>query len=276
VLGIRDYFSKSKAKKLILGLSGGIDSSLAACLATEALGKENVVGVTLTSKITSQDSIDDATELAKNLGIQLRRHFISDLVDDTIKELKLSPSKLTLENLQVRARALLLMTLSNEEGSLLISTANKAEIAMGYGTLYGDLSGALMPLGDLFKCEVYGLAFYLNHLDRIQSKTERIPIRSLLREPTAELSPGQKDIDSLPVYEKLDSFLEDYIHSSGNVRGKVENWDNFLGPGHSVASLCEKIHSQEFKRRQSAPVLRVHNRAFGAGWRMPLAKGFKS
>ena len=276
VLGIKDYFQKSKSTKLILGLSGGIDSSLVACLATEALGKENVTGITLSSKITSQASVDDAVALAKNLGIKIQHHHISDLVEVSQKELKLSPSPLTLENLQVRARAMLLMTLSNQEGSLLVSTANKSEIAMGYGTLYGDLCGSLMPIGDLLKCEVYGLAYYLNHLDLSQNKKARIPLESLLRAPSAELSPGQVDEDSLPAYEKLDVFLDDYLHNAGRLRGGEDKWDLFLAPKHSVSSLIQKIHSQEFKRRQSPPVLRVHNRAFGLGWRMPLAKGFPS
>lgn len=164
------------------------------------------------------------------------------------------------------------MALSNESGALLLATSNKSEMAMA--PLYGDMCGALMPIGDLLKTEVYGLCHYLNGLDLRASRQPRIPLRCLTKEPTAELSPGQKDEDSLPPYEKLDVFLSDYLHNLGKLRGDEKKWESFLGNGHSPQSLSRKIQSQEFKRRQAPPILRVHNRAFGQAWHMPIVKGF--
>jgi len=264
---IRDYARKTGFQKVVLGLSGGIDSALCAALCADALGSDNVLGVGLATRWTSRLSIDEAEILARNLGIGYRALNIEtglDSVTDLIGE-DLAP--LSQENIQSRLRGLVLMTLANNQNRLLISTANKSEIAMGYSTLYGDMCGALMPIGDLYKTEVYGLAHYLNQV----AGRERIPTLTLSRAPSAELSPDQKDSDSLPEYPKLDAFLYMYLEHRERFVAERERWDKFLAP-YSCASLVRKMQLNEFKRIQAPLIARLHHRSFGKHWCQPVAK----
>ena len=260
--GIRDYVKKSHQKKICLGLSGGIDSSVVAALAVEAVGKENVLGVSLPSRFTSVASREDAKTLAQNLGIRFQEIEIESVFESFEKTLAaLNPSGLTLENLQPRIRMTLLMALSNQEGALLLNTSNKSEIATGYSTLYGDSAGALSPLGDLLKHQVVALATYINR------NKEVVPQRVIERPPTAELRPNQKDEDSLPPYSVLDPMVEASLTQGigGDELGKK-------GFSESAVELFSRLHRiSEYKRRQMPPVLRVSTKAFGVGRRIPLA-----
>lgn len=267
VMGLRDFARKTGQKKFLLGLSGGVDSALVAALAAEALGPENVLGVSLPSALTSQTSRDLAQSLAQNLGISFREISIAESVRVQKSALGLGDTGLPVENLQARNRGLFLMALANLEGYLLLSTANKSETAMGYATLYGDMCGGLSPIADLYKTEVYGLSALYN-LSR-----EIIPWATLSRAPTAELAPGQKDSDSLPSYEILDPVVQDIVENQGESRLKEAGWNTLLGGKVTFATLREKIFAMEFKRKQAAPLLRVHARAFGGHWRVPIAKG---
>jgi NAD+ synthase (glutamine-hydrolysing) len=262
--GLRDFVRKSGFSKVLLGLSGGIDSALVACLAKEALGAENVLGVSLPSLITSSESKNLAAQLAKNLGIAFEEYPIAAHVASVSQSLKLGDKGLSVENLQARTRGLLLMALSNSRNALLLSTGNKSEIAMGYSTLYGDMCGALCPLGDLYKSDVYSLSRHYNQT------RGGIPEEILTRPPTAELAPGQKDQDSLPPYEILDSLLFHYIE-----RGvSPEDLAPFMKSQNVDPHLFARFHRAEFKRYQAAPILKMKLRSFGPGWRMPLAKSY--
>jgi len=273
--GIKDYVDKTKQSKVLLGLSGGIDSSLVATLATMALGAENILGVSLPSSISSQDSKDEAKRVAQNLGIEFQEISIAESVESFRKSLSLEKQGLAYENLQARVRGVTLMGISNSKGPLLLATGNKSELAMGYSTLYGDLCGALLPIGDLYKTEVYGLAHYINSREKKAGRKALIPDLSLFRAPTAELSVGQKDSDSLPPYEILDTLLFEILENQGQVRGDPAPYNEILAlSGWTVDQLKSKISKQEFKRFQAAPILKVHGRSFGAAWQMPIAKGF--
>jgi len=260
--GIQDYVKKSHQKKICLGLSGGIDSSVVAALAVEALGKENVLGVSLPSRFTSVASREDAKTLAQNLGIRFQEIEIESVFESFEKTLAgLNPSGLTLENLQPRIRMTLLMALSNQEGALLLNTSNKSEIATGYSTLYGDSAGALSPLGDLLKHQVVALATYINRSNEI------VPRRVIERPPTAELRPNQKDEDSLPPYSVLDPMV-DAVLTEGLGGDELEK----KGFSESSVALFNRLHRvSEYKRRQMPPVLRVSSKAFGIGRQIPLA-----
>lgn len=260
--GIRDYVMKSHQKKICLGLSGGIDSSVAAALAVEAVGKENVLGVSLPTRFTSSASREDAKTLAQNLGIRFLEIEIEPIFESFEKALaSLKPAGLTLENIQPRIRMTLLMALSNQEGSLLLNTSNKSEIATGYSTLYGDSAGALAPLGDLLKHQVRALAAFINR------NKEAVPQRVIERPPTAELRPDQKDEDSLPPYSVLDPLVEACITQQRGVEG-LEN----KGFSADTVELFSRLHRvSEYKRKQMPPVLRVSTKAFGVGRRIPLA-----
>lgn len=263
-LGISDYFRKNGFKKAVLGLSGGIDSALVACLAADALGPENVHGILMPSKFSSAHSISDAKDLGNRLGIHLEILPIHDSVDALERTLNphllgRSPD-LTEENIQSRIRGVLLMGLSNRYGWIVLNTTNKSEAAVGYGTLYGDMCGALSVLGDLWKTEVYALSRWLNR------REERIPDSILTKAPSAELRPEQKDSDSLPDYDILDPILQKYIVEGFGPSQLIQEGFN---PNlvHRILSL---VHRSEFKRFQMPPVLRVSTRAFGSGRRMPI------
>ncbi len=264
VLGVRDYFGKLNFKKAILGLSGGIDSALTAAIVARALGPENVRGVIMPSRYSSEHSISDANALAENLGIRvdfipIEKPFsaFDQVLSPVFGDL---PSDITEENIQARCRAVILMALSNKFGYILVNTSNKSEAAVGYGTLYGDMSGGLSVIGDLYKGEVYELARYIN------SEKEIIPVSSINKPPSAELRPDQKDSDSLPDYEDLDRILYQYIEKELGPKEIIAmGFDEKL-----VRRVLRLVNINEFKRFQTPPVLRVSNKAFGMGRRMPI------
>jgi NAD+ synthase (glutamine-hydrolysing) len=268
VLGIRDYVTKCGFKKTVLGLSGGIDSALTAALAVEALGPENVTGVTMPSVFSSSGSVDDSVMLAKNLGIKLETIPIHSLCN----EYKLSLSNvfkglaedITEENIQARVRGNLLMAISNKTGALLLTTGNKSELAMGYCTLYGDMSGGLAVISDLPKTAVYELSRYIN------LGKEIIPQSSIDKAPSAELRENQKDEDSLPPYPMLDKILELYIEQKkSSAEISACEFDEIL-----VKDILKKVNLNEYKRRQAAPGLKVTSKSFGTGRRIPMAQKF--
>lgn len=264
ILGIRDYFQKNGFKTAVIGLSGGIDSALTAALAVDALGNENIVGILMPSEFSSKHSISDAKALAKNLKIKSETIPIHDLFSSFTKSLsplfKDLPFGLTEENIQARIRGSLLMAYSNKFGHLVLNTSNKSEAAVGYGTLYGDMNGSISVLGDVYKTDVFQLAKYMNRNQEI------IPINSISKPPSAELRPNQKDSDSLPDYEILDNILFNYIE-------KQESKQDILNLGFEkqlVEKTINMVNRNEYKRYQTAPILRVSSKAFGIGRRMPL------
>jgi len=270
VTGIKDYFGKLGFKKAILGLSGGIDSAVTAVLAQRALGKENVRVLLMPSQFSSDHSVNDAKALAENLGIQYDIIAIKDVYDAFLEKLspifKDAPFNVTEENIQARTRGTLLMALSNKYGNILLNTTNKSEMAVGYGTLYGDLAGGLSVLADVYKTDVYLLSHYIN------KDAEVIPINSIEKPPSAELRPDQKDSDSLPDYEVLDSILYEYIE-------KVQGPNEIIAQGYDpklVKRILRLVNINEFKRYQTAPVLRVSTKAFGVGRRMPIVGKYLS
>ena len=264
VLGIRDYFAKTGLSKAILGLSGGIDSAVTMVLATEALGPENVRGVMLPSEFSSSHSIDDARALAINLGspcdlISIKEAYNS--FENTLKPIfKGMPFGLAEENIQARARGVILMAMSNKLGYMLLNTSNKSESAVGYGTLYGDMCGGIAVLGDVYKTDVFRLARYINRHKEI------IPVNTITKPPSAELRPDQKDSDSLPDYDVLDKLLFQYIEKRQGPQSLVAmGFDPNL-----VSRILKMVNMNEWKRHQTAPVLRVSPKAFGSGRRMPI------
>ncbi|MBS1763981.1 MAG: NAD+ synthase [Bacteroidetes bacterium] len=269
-LGIKDYFSKMGFTKAILGLSGGVDSALVTVLAGHVLGPENILPVMLPSAFSSSHSVSDSEELCRNMGIKVEKIEINSAYESMIHLLKPlfgnRPFDVTEENLQARIRGNLLMALSNKFGHILLNTSNKSEIAVGYGTLYGDMCGGLSVIGDLYKTEVYQLCEYINR------EKEIIPRNIITKAPSAELRPGQKDSDSLPPYEVLDKILYDYIElRKGPARIIAEGHDEQL-----VHRVLKMVNRNEYKRRQLAPVLRVSTKAFGFGRRMPVAGKYLS
>ncbi|KAB8317906.1 NAD+ synthase [Tolypothrix campylonemoides VB511288] len=265
VLGLRDYVRKCGFFKVLLGLSGGVDSSLVAAIASAALGKENVLGVLMPSPYSSDHSISDALALAENLGIKTHTIPIGELMqgyDKTLAELFAGTEfGLAEENLQSRIRGNLLMAISNKFGHLLLSTGNKSEMAVGYCTLYGDMNGGLAVIADVPKTRVYSICQWLN------SNREIIPQNVLSKPPSAELKPGQVDQDSLPPYDILDDILQRLIHNH-------ESTAEIVAAGHDPATvdrIITLVARAEFKRRQAPPGLKITDRAFGTGWRMPIA-----
>ena len=264
ILGLKDYFGKVGLSKAILGLSGGIDSAVTAVLATRALGKENVSVLLMPSEFSSDHSIEDARILAENLGISYTLFPINDLYNSWLKNLdphfKELPFGLAEENLQARIRGTLLMAFSNKFGPILLNTSNKSEMAVGYGTLYGDMCGGLSVIGDVYKTEVYELASYINKDEVV------IPVNTLTKAPSAELRPNQKDADSLPDYAVLDKILYLYIE-------KNQGPNEIISAGFDaalVSRILRLVNINEFKRHQTAPVLRISPKAFGMGRRMPI------
>jgi NAD+ synthase (glutamine-hydrolysing) len=269
VLGVRDYVAKCGFKSVVLGLSGGIDSALVAVIAAEALGAENVWGVSLPSRYSSAGSLSDAARLAQKLGIRYDVLPIAEPVLDVEKTLEnvfhgRTPDA-TEENIQSRMRGLLLMALSNKFGPLVLTTGNKSELAVGYCTLYGDMCGALAVIADVLKTEIYALARWINRDEEI------IPSSTIEKAPSAELRPNQTDQDSLPPYEILDRILRHYVVDDADPKMLVSEG---ISP-ETVRDVLNKIVFSEYKRRQSAPGLKVSPRAFGMGRRVPIAQAFR-
>lgn len=270
-LGISDYFKKSHFEKACLGISGGIDSAIVAHIAKEALGADNVVGVYMPSKYTSKESGEDALKLCNNLGIKFVTIPIIEPVESFLK--LLTPffegkgENVTEENIQSRVRGSILMSLSNKHGYIVLSTGNKSEIAMGYCTLYGDMCGGLGVIGDVVKTQVYELARYLNE----QAGRDVIPQRIIDKPPSAELKPGQIDLDSLPDYQIVDHVLRGYVEDYLRVDSIAEKYSI---PVEVVMNLVRKIHQAEYKRRQGPPIIRVSKKSFGVGRHYPIVQGW--
>jgi NAD+ synthase (glutamine-hydrolysing) len=272
VLGIRDYAQKNGFATALLGVSGGIDSALVAALACEALGAENVLGVMMPSPYSSRSSIEDSVKLAEALGMKTIQHSISDAYHTLRKQLGLSEPTLenkshAAENLQSRLRGNILMSISNAEGRLLLSTGNKSELALGYCTLYGDTNGGLAVIGDVLKTEVYALARHFNR------EREIIPISIIEKRPSAELAPGQFDDQSLPLYDKLDPILKLYFEDKATP-------EEIVAAGHErvlVYDILNRVESpaNEFKRRQLPPTLIVSRNAIGIGRRRPVTHRYR-
>lgn len=261
-LGIKDYIEKSGAPGVLIGLSGGIDSAVTAVLAVRALGPERVIGVRMPSQFSSQHSLEDAQILADNLGITLKTILIEPLVNNFRQVLGLKKN-LSDQNLQARVRAVILMALSNETGFFVLATSNKSELAMGYGTLYGDLCGALMPLGDLYKTQVWALARELNLEKSV------IPENSILKAPSAELCENQRDQDTLPPYEFLDAVLECYLEQNMPAYQIADR----MGVGlEQVTQIINQVDRSEYKRKQAPPILMISKRVFGEARRLPVVK----
>ncbi len=268
-IGTRDYFVKTGFKKAVLGLSGGIDSAVVAALASEALGPENILAILMPSPYSTEHSLEDAKKLAENLGINYRTIRIDQPFDtfiNLLNESKEPELDLAEENLQARLRGLILMQISNREGYLALVTGNKSELAVGYSTLYGDMAGGLAILADVRKIMVYELAHHINyiHVKKV------IPERIIAKAPSAELRPDQKDEDSLPPYRVLDPILELYLE---------KNWSpsEIITAGYeeeTVKKVVKMVDTSEYKRRQAATCLRISPYAFGAGRRMPIARGY--
>jgi NAD+ synthase (glutamine-hydrolysing) len=267
VMGLSDYTQKCGFKKVVLGLSGGIDSSVTAALAVEALGKDNVLGVSMPSPFSSKGSITDAQRLSKNLGIKLISIPITPVFSTYKRSLRKAfgrrPPDVTEENLQARIRGTLLMALSNKFGMLLLTTGNKSELSMGYCTLYGDMNGGLAVISDVLKTTVYEIGRLINE------RRDVIPVACFTKPPSAELRPNQIDQDSLPPYEVLDAIVEAYIEEGKD----VEDIEQMGYPKALVQKLLAVIDRNEYKRRQAPPGLRISEKAYGIGRRMPIARG---
>jgi NAD+ synthase (glutamine-hydrolysing) len=266
VLGTRDYVHKCGFQRAIIGLSGGIDSALTASIAVDALGSENVVGIGMPGPYSSPGSIGDARELASNLKLRFELLSINDIYESALRELAPvfagMPRDVTEENIQSRARGLLLMSLSNKFGALVLSTGNKSELAVGYCTLYGDMVGGLAVISDVPKGLVYRLSVYVN------SRRKVIPQSTIEKPPSAELRPDQKDSDSLPPYDVLDAILEDYVEESLSAEqiASAHHFDLEL-----VRRVIRMVERSEYKRQQAAPGIKISAKAFGYGRRFPIA-----
>jgi NAD+ synthase (glutamine-hydrolysing) len=267
-LGLRDYLRKCNFKSAVLGLSGGVDSAVVAAIAVDALGAENVVGVSMPSPYSSRGSIDDALALARNLGIKC----LEIPIADSFKAFKAQfseifkglPENETEENMQPRLRAMTLMALSNKFGHLVLSTGNKSEIAVGYCTLYGDMAGGLAVISDVPKTMIYEVARWINR-ERVI-----IPTSTIEKPPSAELKPNQKDQDTLPPYEILDQILQLYVEENLSARDIIaRGFDQ-----KTVRWVQRRVDLNEYKREQAAPGLKVTSRAFGIGRKMPIAQRY--
>ena len=269
VMGLGDYVRKNGFKSVALGLSGGIDSALVATLAVDALGKENVYGVSLPSKYSSEHSLTDAKKLASNLGIDYRVIEIESVVQGFLSATTLTG--LAEENVQARVRGSLLMGLSNQEGHLILATGNKSELAVGYSTLYGDAVGGFAPIKDIFKVDVWALAKWRNALAISRGEVAPIPENSISKEPSAELRPGQKDSDSLPEYQLLDRLLDIYVEKNGDAAEIIKSgFDKTL-----VDRVITMVDRAEYKRRQYPPGTKVSAIAFGKDRRLPMTSRWK-
>lgn len=270
ILGIRDYVRKNGFEKVVIGLSGGIDSALTATLATKALGAENVVGVSMPSRISSKGSLDDAKKLVENLGIEYKVIPIADAADAYVKMLSKefggTEQDVTEENIQARIRGNILMALSNKFGYLVLTTGNKSELAVGYTTLYGDMAGGFAAISDVPKTTVYKLARYINSVE----KREIIPENTIAKEPSAELREGQRDSDTLPPYDILDAILHAYIEEDKSKEEiMAQGFDERI-----VGEIIWKVDHNEYKRQQAAPGIKITPKAFGSGRRMPITNRY--
>jgi NAD+ synthetase len=269
IFGLKEYCTKQGFKEVILGLSGGIDSAIVAYIAVKALGKENVYVVLLPSKYSSRESVTDSMKLIMNLGISYDKISIKSAVSSFFKSLypvfKSVPADITEQNIQARIRGIYLMALSNQYGYLLLTTGNKSEMAVGYTTLYGDMSGGLGVIADVYKTDIYKLANYINR------EKEIIPSAILSKPPSAELKPGQTDQDTLPPYELLDRILRMYLEENKEYNEICD----IIGNQKVVSEILKMVDQNEFKRYQAAPALRVSKKAFGYGRRFPIVQGWR-
>ncbi|MGA9999794.1 MAG: NAD+ synthase [Candidatus Acidiferrales bacterium] len=269
VLGTRDYVRKCGFSKVVVGLSGGVDSALVATIAADALGPDNVLGVSMRSPYSSEGSIRDAGLLAKNLGIHYRSIPIKELFESYLAALapafKGLPVDSTEENIQARIRGNLLMALSNKSGSMVLSTGNKSEMAVGYCTLYGDMAGGLAVISDVPKSMVWELSKFVNR------QHERIPVATITKAPSAELRPNQTDQDTLPPYDVLDRILKAYVE---DLRSPEEIADHYGFDLQLVRSVARRVDQNEYKRKQAPPGLKMTSKAFSVGRRFPLAQKF--
>ena len=269
IFGLREYCSKLGIKKVVLGLSGGIDSAIVAYIAVKALGKDNVHALLMPSKYSSRGSIRDSRKLAEKLGISTTKitiHSVMSRIEEKLTHaFQTDLAGVTEENLQARIRGLYLMAYSNKFGNMLLTTGNKSEIAVGYATLYGDMAGGLAVIGDLYKTEVYKLAHYINR------KEEIIPSEIINKVPSAELKENQTDQDSLPPYDLLDKILRMYLEENK----EYNEISGVIGNEETVMKVLKLVDHNEFKRKQSAPVLRVSKKAFGYGRRYPIVQGWR-
>lgn len=269
IFGLRDYGNKTGFKKALIGLSGGMDSALVTYIAVQSFGKENVHVVMMPSQYSSEGSIKDSEQLISNLGItsdMISIQPVFEKINEVLKEaFKNKPADVTEENIQSRIRGLYLMALANKHGYMLLATGNKSEIAVGYATLYGDMAGALAVIGDVYKTDVYKIANYINREEEI------IPKSIIDKVPSAELRPDQKDEDSLPPYPVLDRILKMYLEEYKEFKEINEE----IKDAETVHKVLRLVDSNEFKRKQAAPVLRVTTKAFGYGRRFPIVQGWR-
>jgi len=270
IYGVREYFEKMKFKKAVVGLSGGLDSAMVTYIAVEALGKDNVHVVLMPSKYSSEGSVTDSEKLIKNLGISSDNVSIQPVVDETINQLmpefNQKLGKLTGENIQARIRGVYLMAFSNNDNYLVLTTGNKSELAVGYCTLYGDMSGSLAVIADVYKSDLYTIANFINR------KKEIIPKEIIVKAPSAELSPNQTDQDDLPPYELLDKILKMYLEENK----EFHEIKSIIKDEKVVKKVLRMVDINEFKRRQAAPALRVSRKAFGYGRRYPIVQGWRT
>lgn len=269
VVGLRDYVIKNKFPSVVLGLSGGIDSAVVAAIAADAIGADRVHGIAMPSKYSSDHSLSDAKQLAINTGVKYRIIEIEPMVQSFITNLGLLG--LAEENVQARVRGTTLMGLSNQEGHLVLATGNKSELAVGYSTLYGDAVGGYAPIKDLYKTQVWALANWRNEVAKRNGQTPPIPVNSIIKEPSAELRPGQKDSDSLPDYKVLDQLLRIYIDQDGGRSGAIAaGFDATL-----VDRVIQLVDRAEYKRRQYPPGTKISGKAFGKDRRLPITSHWK-
>ncbi len=269
VVGLRDYVEKNRFPSVILGLSGGIDSAVTAAIAADAIGAARVYGVALPSKYSSEHSLHDAADLAHRVGLNHRIIPIQPMVNEFVKNLGLHG--IAEENVQARVRGTTLMGISNQEGHLVLATGNKSELAVGYSTMYGDAVGGYAPIKDLFKIQVWEIAKWRNAYALERGETPPIPENSILKEPSAELRPNQKDSDSLPDYEQLDQMLTIYIDGDGGLEG-------LLAAGFSkdlATRTVRMVDAAEYKRRQYPPGTKISGRAFGKDRRLPITSNWR-
>jgi len=271
VCGTRDYILKNGFSKIVLGVSGGIDSALVAAIASDAIGKENVLGVSMPSQHTSKGTKTDAQRLAKNLGINFIEISIRQVYQSYVQILKEQfkgqKENIAEENLQARIRGNILMALSNKFGHLVLTTGNKSEISVGYCTLYGDMAGGFAPIKDVPKTKVYDLVNYRNQKEGVNL----VPRSIISRAPTAELKKGQKDQDSLPPYNVLDSILEFYVESDSSLRSLKQKKDG----GKLAKKIIRLVDRMEYKRRQAPPGIKITPKAFGRDRRLPITNQYR-